>query len=67
MRKAEFFVPEALVTQFASSLVERNLKGSIAGTTEKKELIIEVKYEKHQTENVDKLEELLKKLIRVIL
>lgn len=62
MRKAEFIVPQHSAVEFADAMLERELKSSITGTTQDEELVIEVEYEKNETDQVDELEEILDKL-----
>jgi hypothetical protein len=62
MRKAEFNVPSEVMTEFAYELVERGLDNSITGTTKVGEIVIDVDYEKSESEDVDALEEILAKL-----
>ena len=62
MRKAEFSVPSEVMTEFAYELVDRGLDNSITGTTKDGEIVIDVDYEKSESEDVDALEEVLAKL-----
>lgn len=62
MRKAEFKVPSEVMTEFAHELVDRGLDNSITGTTKNGEIVIDVDYEKSESEDVDALEEILTKL-----
>ena len=62
MRKVEFNVPTEVIAEFAVELTNRNVSNSIIGTTEDDEIIIEVEYEKTESEAVDELEEILEKL-----
>jgi hypothetical protein len=66
MRKAEFNVPSEVMTAFAEELATRNLDNTIVGTTEEGEIIIEVNYERDETEEVDELETILAKLLAEI-
>ena len=62
MRKVEFNVPTEVITEFAEELTNRDVSNSIIGTTEDDEIIIEVEYEKSESEAVDELEAILEKL-----
>ena len=62
MRKVEFNVPTEVITEFVDELTNRNVSNSIIGTTENDEIIIEVEYEKTESEAVNELEEILEKL-----
>ena len=62
MRKAEFEVPSEVMAEFAYELVDRGLDNSITGTTRNGEIVIDVDYEKSESEDVDALEEILAKL-----
>jgi capsular polysaccharide biosynthesis protein len=53
MRKAEFEVPQEAMTEFADELTNRNLNNTITGTTEDGEIIIEVEYDKDESDEVD--------------
>jgi len=66
MRKVEFNVPTEVITEFAEELTNRDISNSIIGTTEDDEIIIEVSYEKTESEAVDELEEILDKLISAL-
>ena len=62
MRKAEFEVPQEAMTEFADELANRNLNNTVTGTTEDGEIIIEVEYDKDESDNVDELEDILEKI-----
>ena len=62
MRKAEFEVPQEAMTEFADELASRNLNNTVTGTTEDGEIIIEVEYDKDESDNVDELEGILEKI-----
>ena len=62
MRKAEFNVPSEVMAQFAYELVDRGLDNSITGTTRNGEIVIDVDYEKSESEDVDALEGILARL-----
>ena len=62
MRKAEFEVPQEAMTEFADELASRNLNNTVTGTTEDGEIIIEVEYDKDESDNVDELEDILEKI-----
>jgi len=63
MRKAEFEVPQEAMTEFADELVSRNLNNTVTGTTEDGEIIIEVEYDKDESDEVDELESILEKIL----
>jgi len=62
MRKAEFYVPSEAMVEFADALASRKLDNTVAGTTHEGEVVIEVNYERDDTDDVDELEETLAKL-----
>jgi hypothetical protein len=62
MRKAEFLIPSEVMVEFTDEMANRNLEGTVSGTTEDDEIILEVEYEKDESEGVDELEEVLEKL-----
>ena len=62
MRKAEFAVPSEVMAKFADEISERELDNTITGTTEDGEILVEVIYEKEESESVDELETFLDKL-----
>lgn len=62
MRKAEFAVPSGVMGEFATELAGRGLDNSITGTDEDGDILVEVTYEKDESESVDELEEYLEKL-----
>ena len=63
MRKAEFEVPQEAMTEFADELASRNLNNTVTGTTKDGEIIIEVEYDKDESDNVDELEDILEKSV----
>lgn len=66
MRKAEFNVPSEVMTEFAEELATRNLDNTIVGTTDEGEIIIEVNYERDETQEIDELESIFEKLLEEI-
>jgi hypothetical protein len=62
MRKIELFIPVEVLAEFSEEMVKRNLKNGISGTSENGEIVIEIEYDKSETDDVDALEELLDKL-----
>ena len=62
MRKAEFNVPSEVMAEFAGEMANRNLSNTVAGTNEDGEIIVEVEYDRDETDDVDELEEILAKL-----
>ena len=62
MRKAEFYVPSEVMAEFADELASKNLSNSITGTTEENEVIVEIEYDRDETDEVDELETALEKL-----
>ena len=62
MRKAEFNVPSEVMAEFAGEMANRNLSNTVAGTNEDGEIIVEVEYDRDETDDVDELEEILDKL-----
>lgn len=62
-RKAEFFVPTEVIVEFTEEMLNRKLSNSITALSEDYDLIIEVEYDKEQTEDVDELESVLERLI----
>jgi capsular polysaccharide biosynthesis protein len=62
MRNAEFNVHPDVIVEFVEELTSRNLSNSLTGTTEDGEIIIEVEYDKTESNEVDELEEILEKL-----
>ena len=62
MRKAEFNVPSEVMAEFAYELVDRGLDNSITGTTRNGEIVIDVDYEKSESDDVDALEGILARL-----
>jgi hypothetical protein len=66
MRTATFEVPTEVIGEFAQKLVESTLNNSVTATTEDNDIVIEVYYEKHETKEVDGLEEHLADLIETM-
>ncbi len=62
MRKAEFLIPSQVMVEFTDEMANRDLEGTVSGTTDEDEIILEVEYEKDESEGVDELEEILEKL-----
>ncbi len=62
MRKIEFRAPQKIMADFANEITSRDLANSIIGSTEDKKVIIEVEYEKDETELIDELEEKFEEL-----
>ena len=62
MRKAEFAVPSEVMAEFANELAERDLDNKVVGTSEDDEILVEVSYEKEETQVVDELEAILDNL-----
>lgn len=63
MRKAEFYVPKEAMPEFVLEMTGRKLENTISGVSEDDEIIIEVEYEKDDSDDVDELESLLEKLV----
>jgi hypothetical protein len=61
MRTAEFNVPSEVMVAFAEELVNSNLNNTITGVSDD-EITIEVEYDKDESREVDKLEEILDNL-----
>ena len=62
MRKAEFTVPSEVMAEFANELAERDLDNKVVGTSEDDEILVEISYEKEETQVVDELEAILDNL-----
>lgn len=62
MRTIEFTVPTEVILEFAEAMIKRNLTNSLTGTTDDGELLIEVEFDKAESDEVDELEEILEKL-----
>lgn len=62
MRSAEFNVHPEIIIEFVDELASRNVNNSIIGTTDEGEVIIKVDYEKNESAEIDKLEEILDNL-----
>jgi capsular polysaccharide biosynthesis protein len=66
MRKVIFEVPQEIMTEFAEEMTNRNLDNTVTGTNEDGEIIIEVEFEKDESELVDELEEIHENLLEQI-
>jgi capsular polysaccharide biosynthesis protein len=66
MRKVIFEVPQEVMTEFAEEMTNRNLDNTVTGTNEDGEIIIEVEFEKDESELVDELEEIHENLLEQI-
>ena len=62
MRKAEFAVPSEVMAEFAQEMAERDLDNKVVGTSEDDEILVEIIYEKEETQVVDELEAILDNL-----
>jgi len=62
MRKAEFAVPSEVMAEFAGEMSGRGLDNTVTGTNEDGEILVEVIYEKEESESVDELETFLDEL-----
>ena len=62
MRKAEFAVPSEVMAEFANEMAERDLDNKVVGTSEDDEILVEISYEKEETQVVDELEAILDNL-----
>lgn len=62
MRKAQFDVPSEVMAEFADEMANLNLSNTVAGTNEDGEIIVEVEYDRDESEVVDELETILEKL-----
>lgn len=62
MRKLELYVPTEVMADFAQELASKNLSNSITGTTEENEVVVEIEYERDESDEVDELETALQKL-----
>lgn len=62
MRNAEFNVAPEIIVEFVVELTNRNLDNSLIGITNEGDIIINVKYEKDESQDVDDLEEILEDL-----
>jgi hypothetical protein len=62
MRKIEFEVPQDVIVDFVEELSERNLTNTITGVKGEDKIVIEVEYEKEESELVDELEEIFDNL-----
>jgi hypothetical protein len=63
MRKIDFYVPETIMADFAEELSSSMLPNRIAGKTDDNKIIIEVEYEKDESDMVDGLEDYLDELM----
>jgi hypothetical protein len=66
MRKVIFEVPQEVMTEFAEEMTNRNLDNTVTGTNVDGEIIIEVEFEKDESELVDELEEIHENLLEQI-
>ena len=64
MRTAEMEVPIAVFGDFAEGLIESGIENSITGKTDEGHIIIELVYEKSESDEVDELEAHLEELIK---
>ena len=62
-RKIEFIVPTDVSTEFVEAITDRHFENTMTGVTEEDDLIIEVSYDKEDSEIIEELEELLETLI----
>lgn len=62
MRKVEFAVPQEVMSDFVEAMNAHSMENSITGTNDDCEILIEVNYEKDESEIIDELEEYLLKL-----
>lgn len=62
MRKAEFLVPSEAMVEFTDAMASRKLDNTVTGTTTEGEIVVEVNYERDETDDVDELEETLEKI-----
>lgn len=62
MRKAEFAVPSEVMAEFAEKLASQNLDNKVMGTNDEYEVLVEVEYERDQSDEIDELEEYLNEL-----
>lgn len=62
MRKIELEVPQRIMVDFAKEISDRNLTNTITGATDDKKVIIEIEFEKEESELVDELEEIFDEL-----
>jgi HAMP domain-containing protein len=62
MRKAEFAVPSEVMAEFAEKLASQNLDNRVTGTNDEYEVLVEVEYERDQSDEIDELEEYLNEL-----
>lgn len=58
MRKIEFEVPQDVIVDFAEEITDRNLKNTITGVLDDEKVVIEIEYDKDDTELVNQLEEI---------
>ncbi len=63
MRKAEFNVPQEVIVEFSDAMLKQHLSNEITGTTENGEVIVEVHFDKEESDEVDALETTLDELI----
>ncbi|MBU0487983.1 MAG: hypothetical protein KKD31_08550 [Bacteroidetes bacterium] len=62
MRKIEFEVPEHLLADFAAEIADRNLANTITGTTSDKKIVIEIEFEREESDLIDELEDFFEEL-----
>jgi len=62
MRTLKIELPPELMKEFTKKLTELELENSIVGRNDDDEIIIEVYYEKSESEEVDELEEFVEEL-----
>ena len=62
-RKIEFIVPTDVSTEFVEAITDRHFENTMTGVTEDDDLIIEVSYDKEDSEIIEELEGLLETLI----
>ncbi len=62
MRKAEFLVPSEAIVEFTDEMASRHLDNTVTGTTTEGEIVLEVSYERDETDEVDELEKILEKI-----
>ncbi len=63
MRRAHFEVPEGAMCEFARELASRQLNNTIVGVNPDEEVVIQVDYDRNETEAIDELEEVLDGLL----
>lgn len=63
MRHVTFEVPAEVIGDFTEKLTEFELENAIVGKNEDGEILIEVLYDKSESEEIDALEEYLEELV----